>query len=435
MLSIVCFGAAAILAVLSVTRHRHLIICGFYCFFVLLTVLGEFVVPHLGPLTIYRALYLILGLSILFRWMQDRTFTAQIRRLPLLPFIALVVLVFASSLYSVFGDSLSWENNWNVWNHAVTMLVFLLTAFHIQRETDLNDFAATTVVVSVVLAFWVVRNIAQLNFEAYRGGISNDQNYVSGFIFLGMLVLIDVVLKGRSRLRLLWIPVLLGELFTSLNLASRGMFIAFAMGALYLLISYLRGRHRWAVVGILTVLALVVGIALLLPGSELLFSRFQDADVSTLSYRMTIWKGSLALFADSGPLRMLFGQGLYSAPVVIGPIVPDLLNYHNEFIRWLMDAGLIGLGAITVFFYTIGRRTLTTTHPLKRLMMSWFIFFLVTGLSENLSDVQITWLFMGLIASCSSFAPESGYVPRTASEYSAPIAPNISAVPYTPRGL
>src|SRR5215469_16286651 len=86
MVSLFCFVAVAAMAILAVTRHRIFVICGLYCFYSLLTVLDPETVPRLGPITIYRAIYLIMFVSIVARLVQDGNFLSPMPRLPLASF-------------------------------------------------------------------------------------------------------------------------------------------------------------------------------------------------------------------------------------------------------------------------------------------------------------------------------------------------------------
>jgi hypothetical protein len=110
MLSLISFVAIGLLAVMSVTRWRILVICGFYSFYGLLTVLNEGDVPYFGSLTPYRALYLILVISLFARLVQDHNFLLRMRRLPWLPYIFLLVLTLTSSLYANSSEVFLPEN-------------------------------------------------------------------------------------------------------------------------------------------------------------------------------------------------------------------------------------------------------------------------------------------------------------------------------------
>lgn len=426
MLSLVSFVVLAVLAALSLTRRRVFIICGFYSFYALLTVLDEGNVPHLGPLTVYRALYLIILISLVARFVQDRGFLLRTRSWPMLPYFIFITVLLASSVYSISNAALAFNESGSVWSRSVVMLLFLIAGCHIHRESDLQLFVATTVAVSLALSLWVIWNAAQLNFEAYRGGIKTDMNYVSTFIFVGALALVNSIFVGKSRLfTILCLPLLLCELLATLILASRGGFAAFAVAGISMAASSHRLHGPRKLWGAVAVLVLVLGIALLLPGSENFLGRFGEENVGTLNERTLIWSQSWKYFADSSFARMVFGQGLSSAAIVIGPAVPDLLNYHSEYLRWLMDAGIVGLAAFLLFLYAVGRRVVGSDHPLKHLMTGWFVFLLVAGLTGSISDSHLFWILLGLMVAGSSLKDNLGRLPQ----------PTPESFPQTPSSL
>jgi O-antigen ligase/polysaccharide polymerase Wzy-like membrane protein len=436
MLSLLSFIVIAVLAVLSLTRRRVFIICGFYSFYALLTVLDEGNVPHLGPVTVYRALYVVILISLVARFIQDRNFLVHIRRWPLLSYSILMTVLLASSLYSVTHQVLDLDQSGGLWNRMVVLLLFFIGACHIHRERDLQLFGITTIGVSLALSLWVIWNAAQLNFEAYRGGIKTDMNYVSTFVFLGALAVVNSILVGKSRLStFLWLPLLLCELFAALILASRGGFAAFAVACISMAASSYRSPGPRKLWGAVAVLILLVGIALLLPGSENFLGRFGEGDIITLNERSLVWLQSGKYFSDSSLVRMVFGQGLLSAPIVVGPVVPDLANYHNEYLRWLMDAGVVGLAALLVFLYSVGRKALESSHSLRHLMKGWFAFLLVGGLTYANSDSHLFWILLGLMVAGSSLEDKIGRLPQPAPENSPQIPSSLAPVSTAPEAL
>jgi O-Antigen ligase len=436
MLSLLFFIVIAVLAVLSLTRRRVFIICGFYSFYALLTVLDEGNVPHLGPVTVYRALYVIILISLVARFIQDRNFLVHFRRWPLLSYSVLITVVVASSLYSITHQVLDLDQSGGLWSRMVVLLLFFIGGCHIHRERDLQLFGITTVGVSLAVSLWVIWNAAQLNFSAYRGGIKTDMNYVSTFVFLGALVVVNWIFIGKSRLStFLSLPVLLCQLFATLILASRGGFAAFVVAGVSMAASSYRSPGPRKLWGAVAVLILVVGIALLLPGSEKFFGRFGEGDFGTLNERTLVWSQSLKYFNDSSLVRMVFGQGLLSAPIVVGPVVPDLANYHNECLRWLMDTGVIGLAAFLVFFCSVGRKVLESSHSLRHLMKGWLAFLLVGGLTYANSDSHLFWILLGLMVAGSSLEDEIERLPQPAPENSPQIPSSLAPVSSAPEGL
>src|SRR5215471_238526 len=100
MLTVAYLAALLALAASSLTRKRVFVVCGFYCLYAFLTVLDEGSVPHVGPVTVYRALYVIIGVSLFARWIQDPDFPLQMRRWPLFSFGFLLALLLISAFYS-----------------------------------------------------------------------------------------------------------------------------------------------------------------------------------------------------------------------------------------------------------------------------------------------------------------------------------------------
>jgi len=436
MLSVLYCVALAVLALSSLTKHRIFVMCGFYAFYALLTVLDEGNVPHLGPVTVYRALYVIILISLVARFIQDRGCLLRTRSWPILPYVVLITVLLASSLYSISNAALAFDESGGLWSRTVVILLFLAAGCHIHRERDLQLFGITTVGVSLALSLWVIWNAAQLNFGAYRGGIKTDMNYVSTFVFLGALVVVNSIFVGKSRLStFLWLPILLCQLFSALILASRGGFAAFAVACISMAASSYRSPGLRKLWGAVAALILVVGVALLLPGSENFFGRFGEGDISTLNERSLIWLRSWKYFSDSSMVRMVFGQGLLSAPIVVGPAVPDLANYHNEYLRWLMDAGVVGLVALLVFLYSVGRKALESSHSLRHLMKGWFAFLLVGGLTYANSDSHLFWILLGLMVAGSCLEDKTGRLPQPAPENSPQIPSSLAPVSSAPEGL
>src|SRR5262249_46490149 len=124
LLSVALFSVVCVLAVLSLTRRRVLLIGEFYFLYAVLTVMDEGDVPHLGPLTVYRALYIILAISITARFMQDPDFLSQMRRWPLWSYSFVLALMIASALYSQTNHAFAPGDSWNVWFRLVTLLLF-----------------------------------------------------------------------------------------------------------------------------------------------------------------------------------------------------------------------------------------------------------------------------------------------------------------------
>jgi O-antigen ligase len=421
MLSALYFVAIAALTLLSLTRRRILVVCGFYSFYALLTILDENNVPQLGPITIYRALYIVFLISLIARLVQDRDFLSHMRLLPRVSYLSLLAFLLASSLYAHSSDIFLFENPGGLWSRVMVLGLFWISAAHVHEEIDVKLIAATSAAVSFALAIWIIWNAAQLNFEAYRGGIEVNQNYVSIFVLAGLMPLTYVIFVARSIFfKILTFLILFCSILASLILASRGMLIAFVLGAIVMVGGFGRKlRPRTVlVVGLLLVSVLV--IAMFLPGGDALVARTQSESIGTLNDRTEIWTLATRYFADSGIPRMIFGQGLSSGAHVIMPVMPMYANYHSEYLRWLMDQGVSGLLAFLVFLYFVSRHILQCTSPFKPLMIGWMTFLLISGLTSTISDAHLFWILFGVMVAAGSLENNSWHPSQLAFKSSPP---------------
>ena len=404
MLLTICALAILVLAVFAFTTKRVLVICGFYCFYALLSILDEGDVPRIGPITIYRAIYLLIAVSLLARLVQDRTLLARLRALPWASYVLCLVALLAAALYSSSPDTFVADSPASIWSRLVIASLFVLAAAHLHRPTDIQLFSLASVLVSATISLWVVWNAAQFNFAAYRGGIEVNQNNVSIFVLAGALPLVHALFTVPSRRLKVLVFVLLSAIaMASLILASRGLMTAFALGTIAMLAVKFRRRRR-AIVGALLFLTAIFGLALLLPGTEGFLARFQEGDVGTLNERALLWRQAFRFFSDSRLWVMFFGNGLGSERAVLGTVTTDLFNYHNEYIRWVMDTGLVGLALLLNFLYALARRIAASRHPLKPLMVGWFVFLLTTALSSTLTEQHIFWIFLGVVVGTCALA-------------------------------
>jgi O-antigen ligase len=282
------------------------------------------------------------------------------------------------------------------------MSLFWIAASQVHEENDLTIFAVTTVVVSLVLSVWVIRTAAELDFTAYRGGIEVNENYVSMFVLAGAIPLVSAIFgrKGIS-FRFMCLASILCIVLASMILASRGMLLALGAAAILVAFSYRSRLGNWKLLGFATVVVLVFSVPLLLPGGTNLLERFASADLATLNDRTNIWSHSFRYFAHSGLTSMIFGKGLASSKAIISPMVPGTENYHNVYLLWLMEQGMVGFFSLMGFLFIVIRCVLKSTHPLRSLMIGWLAYFLVAGLANTVSDDHTFWIAMGVMIGAS----------------------------------
>ncbi len=405
MISFVSFLGIIALLLLSVTRRRILIICAFYVYYGLATVMNPDSVLTLGGLTVYRMLYIILLLSIGVRIFQDNHFLLRVHRWPLASFLLLLFVMAVSAFYSPSNTVLSISEPTSFFARAIVISLFWLAASHIQEENDLLIFAGTTVLVSVVLSTWVIWTAGQGQFAAYRGGGLVNENYVSMFVLAGAIPLINAIFAQKIRLlNLLFLAVLMFVMLAALILASRGMIAAVVAAAIIMALRLRRslGSRKTLAVGF--VVALVFCGTLFLPGAGNLLSRIESGDLVTLNERIYVWSYSLTYFSRASLVKIIFGGGMSSSASTISPMMPGVENYHNVYLLWLMEQGILGLTAFLVFLCFVTRLTLKSSHSLKNVLVGWLAYLLVAGLSATMSDDHAFWIFLGVLVGASSQA-------------------------------
>lgn len=407
MISIVLMLGVVLLLVLAFTRKRVFVICAFYGCYAVLTIINEEGIPLLGGFKAYRLVYPILLLSIVARIFQDRQFLVRLYRWPLLPYCLILFVLAISSLYSPSISVFSLENTAGLFDRVFVFSLFCMAASQIQVKSDLSVFAAAAGIVSLGLSVWVIWNAAALEFSAYRGGTSVNENYLSAVILAGAAPLAyvlfsttNLLLKSGILLSLLCVTV------ASLILASRGMLVAGAISVLFVVrgVGICRNFGRLKIGFMLgATLALLLVVWMLLPGADNTAARLGASDIDTFNGRTIIWSYSLNYFSQSGPLKMLFGNGLASTEYFLTPVLPEFGNLHNTYLLWLMEQGVLGLIIFVVFLYSLWRIVAISSHPHKYIMFGWLVFLLLAGMSGTVSDDHIFWIIVGVIAGASSF--------------------------------
>jgi len=401
-----------VLGCLSLTKKRIVVLLGFYWVYGFLKVMYQSSGPEWNQLALSQFLYVILLLSAIVRYLRDDSFHEQVIRWPLAQYFLLICVVLASALYSASSFPFSSDTTSNVWSRLTIVSIFLLAGSQIQQERDLKALFGTSAAVSVALSIWTIWNASRLNFEGLRGGIDVNQNFVSMFIFPGAIVLADMSLtERRLPRRCLALFLLVCVALGALILASRGIFGAFAAAILFMLARTLRGKGYKGLIGAIAILLVVFSVALLLPGGTGLLDRFQEERIGTLNDRTDIWLHAVRYFGQSGLARMCFGNGLSSASFVIAPAIPLYQNYHNEYLAWLMDQGVVGLIVFLVLLVSVAGSIAKSSEWSKNVMFGWLVFLAVSGLSSTVSDLHVFWLLLGVSVAGSSLHSRSSFLP------------------------
>jgi len=399
------------LMLLAFTRHTIWVIAGFYFVYGSLKILAMDNLLDLGQLLLFRAVYVALFISVFVRLLKDREFIGRIYRGPFFCYVLLICVFLCSALYSRSNHSFMAGDPANVWAFLLIYSLFWLSAAQVRLVSDVAVFAWSTILVSLTLSVWVIWNAATLNFDALsRGGIEVNQNFVSIFVLVGALALVyQVILQRGFWKKLLLMSLLLPMVLGSFILASRGVLGAFLLALVVMFFLFASTRGYKTIVALTVALIVVFGITLMLPGGEGILARVQGSGIGNINARAQIWAYSLHYIGDAGPLRMLFGNGYASAPVILGSVfTDDMWNYHNEFLYRLMDQGLIGLTVFIIFLYSVARSAYRTALPVRNLLVGWLVLLVVAGLTSTIADSHPFWILTGIIAGASTATAEAG---------------------------
>lgn len=406
--------AILVLCLVALTRHRIWVLCGFYCVYGVLKViaLGEIVEWH--DLALFQGLYIVLLVSMIVRLWQDETFFGQIGRWPKMYFVA-IGMMYVSALYSISHHIFTAGNVNGLAPKLTIAALFFLAASQLQRTQDFKIFLFTTVFVSLALTVWVIWSAATLNFEGMRGGIDVNQNFVSVFVLAGAIPLVYMLFNSRGWILLGTLAILLVVALGSFILASRGMLAAFMMALIFMAPDLLRGKSKKAVLALALTLVGVFAVAIMLPGGSSILARFYEGDLGTLDKRTLVWARAIDYFGDGSIGRQLFGYGLSSGEVILDvPILENLLNFHNQYLCWLVEQGFVGLIISCAFLLSMGRTVIASTHPLRPIMLGWLVFLLVSGLSSTIADLHAFWILLGAVAGAASAQKAQLTLPQTA---------------------
>jgi O-antigen ligase len=384
------------------TRHRIWVLSGFYAVYGVLKVIALGEVVQWRDLALFQGLYLVLLASMMMRWRQDAMFQSQMSRWPKAYFGA-IGMMFLSALYSISGHLFAAGDGNGLAPKLAIAALFVLAASQVQRAEDLKIFAGAAVVVSLALSSWVIWSAAALDFEAMRGGIDVNQNFVSVFVLAGAIPLVYILFNTRGWILLASLALLLVVALGSFILASRGMLGAFIIALIFMAPALLRGKSKKAVFALALALVAVFAVAMMLPGGSSILGRFQEGDLGTLNGRTLVWNRAIDYFGDGSIMRQLFGYGLSSGKVILpSHLTDDLWNFHNQYLSWLVEEGFVGLIIFCAFLFSAGRSVLKSEHRLKPVMLGWLVFLSVAGMSATIADIHAFWILLGaIVGACS----------------------------------
>ena len=213
-------------------------------------------------------------------------------------------------------------------------------------------FAVTTVVLSIAFLTHREQFVLQQIGDMERTGWA-DPNYFG--VALGMGTIVGMIKMFNGNWKSLSIAekavyiaaVILSVPALALN-ASRGAILSVVVGFLVLLL------FSKAKVGYKIIISFVALIAVVYLYNNQYFDLLEYRimnDEGTGSGRTEIWSSKLSAFAEGNPLNMIFGCGHVGGANIGGRHI----GFHNDFIGFLVDYGILGLGMLLyMLYYPIG---------------------------------------------------------------------------------
>ena len=215
----------------------------------------------------------------------------------------------------------------------------------IDNDVYFDIFSFMFVIVSVILSLELLFAGNQFVESYGNTDISRvvwaDPNYLGGVIGMGAITSVVLLIRYKSTIIKIGVSIALMIIVMALvKNSSRGALLAAICGVSLILMG--RGFKIWQKI---IIIAIAVGFIVLLYNNgyfELLAYRL-DNDTGGGSGRSGIWEKKLAVyFNDSSVFQMIFGRG-YDNGIAAGFSYKKA--FHNDFIAFLVEYGLIGFMA------------------------------------------------------------------------------------------
>lgn len=286
-------------------------------------------------------------------------------------------------------------------------LVFLTLAIASALLQQMDTISSETLMGKVLHSTTAIGGGDSLNrlTGLYFDPLSLTRYFLIGLPFL----LLKITSPDTKNGKFLYFVLFLGVVYVIFFSFYRAMWIVFFIQ----LIGWFILQRKWKIVALITIGG-IIGIKTILASDMLssfwtpltqLFNFSENTFTSALGGRIGLWGIQLHHFSNSSWIERLFGNGLASTISISEKYIPfhssrGTYASHNDFIRVLMENGLIGLGAyvsiLLIFFKKLiqtikyeSNRKLTAFYKMYFVI---YIGFLILSLTSRPSAYPgITW--------------------------------------------
>ena len=239
----------------------------------------------------------------------------------------------------------------NVFYNFFTVILFLIIIAQ-NKENTLTQLPFSFAVITIVLSYLFLVNRNQFVSD-YGGGLERsgwtDANYFGTIIGMGTTISIIKLFSKEWKnlniaLKSVYITAIVISLPTLLLNASRGAMLSVVCAFVFL--SIFSKIKLWQKIGIVLIGA--VGVIYLYNNQyfDLLLYRIEN-DSGGGSGRTEIWETKLESFSQGNMFQIIFGNGFYGGATITG----RLIGFHNDFVGFLVDYGIVGLCMLLYMLY------------------------------------------------------------------------------------
>jgi len=281
-----------------------------------------------------------------------------------------------------------------------------LVLLQFRSVRGVRTVALAAVAAALAVSAWVIVSAVQGGF-AYRGSIEVNENVVSFYVALGLVVALAERLHLSDDRRLIGSTLLtilaMGTMtYALVLLASRGMIIGLALAVVALGVRVaIVDRRR---LGFLALVLVVASTGLLLPGGQGILERFENPSTATGGGRIQIWGTIGRGLATGSAGEMLLGHGFEASRDLVSRTFSSLDSTHNAYLQIVYDLGSLGLVLFIALHGFVFARSWRTPGRDGAAMLGLVTFLLGSSLFMSTPDNFLYWTALGLALALATWS-------------------------------